>query len=75
MNGKFSDRIGMTQPVTSIQVESMNEELQNSIWNVILEILDVRSVRNHQYLKRGLELITRDFLKKPVDALPNHPTE
>ena len=69
MNRKFSDRIGVTQPVTLIQVDSMNEELQNSIWNVILMILHVED--NPPYLARAVQVIAREFLKTPVDALPD----
>ena len=34
---KFSDRLGITQAPQEIQIESMNNDLRNSIWNWFLE--------------------------------------
>jgi hypothetical protein len=30
---KFTDRIGVTKPPEVLQVDSMNSELRNSLWN------------------------------------------
>lgn len=66
MNSRFSDRIGVTRPVTSIQVESMNAKLRNSIWNVLLTILK----SDGDFFYRAVRLVQADFLKEPLDDLP-----
>ena len=35
MNTKFSDRIGITKPRDSIQIESMDDALKNGLWNIL----------------------------------------
>jgi len=37
---RFSERIGVTQPVLSLQLESISVELRNSLWNLFLELYD-----------------------------------
>jgi len=69
LSSKFSDRIGVTEPVTSLQATSINEELRNSIWNVILSILNVAN--DSEYLDKAVHAIAMSLLKKPVDELPN----
>lgn len=60
MKSRFSDRIGVTRPPGSIQVNSMNESLQNSIWNLLLEVF------NHASLGRLYIAVIKDFLKEPL---------
>jgi hypothetical protein len=62
MKLRFSDRIGVTKPPSSIQVNSMNESLRNSIWNLLLEIFDNAS------LELFYTAFIKDFLKEPLDV-------
>ncbi len=36
---KFSDRIGATRPSTSLQIDSISDELRHSIWNLLLHVI------------------------------------
>ncbi len=71
MTSRFSDRIGVTQPVTSIQVESMNEELRNSLWNVIVGYWTDDSLG----LYKAIEAIQVGVFKEPVDDISGSSSE
>lgn len=60
---KFSERIGIEDSTPSIQTESMNAALRNSLWNFILD----------QYKDKWFQaarFIARFFRKVPTDELP-----
>jgi hypothetical protein len=63
MKLRFSDRIGVTKPPSSIQINSMNESLRNSIWNLLLELFG-----DYRLLIELSKAITKDFLKEPLDS-------
>ena len=75
---KFSERIGATKPKTAIQVESIDNELINSLWNALSEIYwdkgcnrDI-SGRPHKptyELFYFFKLLWARFFKEPTDAL------
>lgn len=60
---KFSDRMGITQPLTELQVNSMYQELRNSLYNLIYSHL--------QNWTRFYQIFTTEYLKRPVDECPN----
>ncbi|HLW00979.1 MAG TPA: hypothetical protein VKT82_20130 [Ktedonobacterales bacterium] len=72
----FSERMGLKQRV--IQVDSMDDDLRNSLWNVLIVYFDkLRSpitVLNGLRMTTSMELLTEriwfDFLKKPGDEMP-----
>lgn len=65
MNPRFSDRMGFTHPPSSIQLDSMNDPLANSIYNFIL-------LRFGEWdsLRILVTLIASEFLKVPLDKVP-----
>jgi hypothetical protein len=48
----FSDRMGFTAPSQLIQVDSMSEELRNSLWNLLTDVYDSDS---SEYWTEGLD--------------------
>jgi hypothetical protein len=63
---KFSDRLGITKH-NPIQIDSMNGNLRNSLWNLILN--SVFSGDSERFRGR-VEFIFNHFLKIPEDDLP-----
>ena len=66
---KFSDRIGVTQPPTELQINSMNDELRNSLWNLLVGFLGKQDTF---YFTKALKLLFDGFFKEPVDDLPEY---
>jgi hypothetical protein len=76
MSNRFSERIGKREPKTAIQLESMDSELRNSLWNV----LEVHIFIPLKAEAGDLVLLSRfktfflaiwfHFLKEPIDQMP-----
>lgn len=62
---KFSVRVGVTSPPKELQCEVMNDELRNSIWNII-----ALAVSEDGDWKRVLRFLFINFYKKAIDTLP-----
>jgi hypothetical protein len=58
---KFSDRMGYTQAPKEFQIESMNDELRNSLWNWLYETIAVDRIKSIATLKK-------DYFKIPIDS-------
>jgi hypothetical protein len=65
---RFSERIGLTPPSTSIQVESMSIELHNSLWNLLHSLYE----GDREYWLRVAPHVAQFFRKVPVDELPQY---
>jgi hypothetical protein len=59
---KFSDRLGITQVPTELQVEEMSNELRNSLWNVLVSTIQGN-------WSKCLCLLYCDYLRQPIDDL------
>jgi hypothetical protein len=66
---KFSDRIGVTSPPTSIQIKGISGELRNSLWNLIYKLY-TRKSDIMRYWSQVAEYIALHFRKIPVDEVP-----
>jgi hypothetical protein len=71
---KFSERIGKAPIKTGIQLDSMDTELKNSLWNIVTVFLVEPMEKGHQYLiysgyKELVEHIWFSFLKEPTDQI------
>jgi hypothetical protein len=76
MSKRFSERIGKKDPKTAIQVESMDSDLRNSLWNV----LEVHIFISFKAEAGDLVLLSKfktlflaiwfHFLKEPIDQMP-----
>lgn len=60
---RFSDRIGVTKPVTEIQVKSLSKSLRISLWN-FFHVLIEKDFYN------ALRCLALEFLKIPIDDVP-----
>lgn len=67
MTKKFSERIGIVEPVHNIQTEGMSDELRNSLWNFVHS--QFHSLR-HDHWIRVSKFVAQFFRKVPVDELP-----
>ncbi len=72
---KFSDRIGATSPNSVIQLNEINQELRNSLWNYFLEHIwkFLLSNQSEDMRWKNIHFITTDvykFLKIPIDEVP-----
>ncbi|VAV84837.1 hypothetical protein MNBD_DELTA01-1914 [hydrothermal vent metagenome] len=65
---KFSDRMGITTPPTELQVESINGDLHNSLWN----LLTISFALRWQELLESLYLF---YYKLPIDSMPKYEDE
>ena len=64
---RFSDRIGVTQPVLSLHLDSMSTELRVSLWNLFVDLYDGR---DEGYWRKIAAHVAKYFRKFPVDDLP-----
>jgi hypothetical protein len=63
---KFSDRIGITKPKSFIQIDSMDDELINSLWNLFAEEIGIVYERNwHKWLVQ----YSIYFFKTPIEEV------
>ncbi len=70
---KFSERIGKTPIKTGIQLDSMDNELRNSLWNIVTIFL-VQPMEQKQWLEysgyKGIvERMWFSFFKEPTDQI------
>src|SRR6266436_2233803 len=70
----FSDRIGITKPRTILQVEAMDDELRNGMWQACNEH-HFRQDDDHHFpydvqFQNLLSNVYVDFFKKTSDAIP-----
>jgi hypothetical protein len=65
----FSQRKGIIPATETIQIDSMNEELRNSLWNVLYEDL----LSNGNFWGSGMVPFSQklwcEYFKKPIDSL------
>ncbi|MFA9190077.1 hypothetical protein AAGV28_01735 [Flavobacterium sp. FZUC8N2.13] len=73
----FSDRIGLTSPKIKIQIDSLDNDLLNSLWNcfslsyadrIKSQPYDVISLSKY---KDFVKSIWANFFKEPLDTMPN----
>ena len=73
---RFSQRIGKTPVKTVLQVESMDVDLKNRLWNMFIEIFfeKIDNYNNYGETKRGLvaKKIWVDFYNFTVDTIPEN---
>jgi hypothetical protein len=71
---RFSERIGKNQPKVEIQLDFMDQELKNSLWNVvcmfITELIEKRQYLYESPFKSFVESIWFSFFKEPIDQIP-----
>ena len=69
---RFSERIGVKPLKTILQLDSMDDDLRNGLWNVCYDLVFKRFL--HEYFNsredRTLALLWRHFFKLPVDDMP-----
>ena len=75
---KFSERNGIKSPKVNIQIDYIDDDLRNSLWNVI-DIIFLSELKNHEnrYYNRTkfkvfYETIWFSFFKEPIDTIPTH---
>ena len=66
MPKRFSERIGIVEPVHTIQTESISDELRNSLWNFMHSQFE----NSHEDWIPLAKTIAQFFRKVPVDDLP-----
>lgn len=67
---RFSERIGKRPVKTVLQVDSIDEDLKNGLWNVIFEYFNILDIIPKLKLVKS---IWKDFYKKPIDEMPKIP--
>ena len=74
---RFSQRKGLKPVAEVIQIDSMNSELRNSLWNALnREIwLYGQSSPNRLLIASFGDALWSDFFKKPTDFLPDNTIE
>jgi len=66
---KFSDRMGITKPAEALQLNSMNEQLKNSLWNLFYCPNEI--VLHHEdFFKKLLKFLKVNFFKESLSSLP-----
>lgn len=68
---RFSDRVGVTQPPTILQLDTMSEPLRNSLWNVLLEtVFETNNPSQRSHAVSAAQMIWGYFLHRTLDTLP-----
>ncbi len=69
----FSQRIGKKPAFKELQIESMDDELRNSLWNVLkITVLDRLKKESHSSHEELCRLLWIHYFKLPIDEMPNH---
>jgi hypothetical protein len=72
---RFSQRIGKKKATKEIQLESIDTELQNGLWNII-KLLFVDPIASHRLEFNGFAIkLWNHFYKLPVDRIPEYEFE
>ena len=71
---RFSERIGKNQKKVDIQIDSIDQELKNGIWNILCMFL-TEPMEKSQWIsdsgyKGFIESIWFSFFKEPIDQIP-----
>ncbi len=75
---RFSQRLGITSVTKEIQLESMDNDLKNSLWNILtITVLDrIKDEHSYTWKTNTSEFFSRslwhNFFKLPVDTMPIH---
>lgn len=74
---KFSQRVGKKPSTKNIQLESVDDELKNGLWNLIkLFILDQISKHNRYGSETEFDhfskILYHEFYKLPIDTIPEY---
>jgi AbiJ N-terminal domain 4 len=73
MDKRFSDRIGVTRPRHEIQLDSMDIELRNGLWNWVCWALDNNNYHSrHNYWHAIAHETWDDFFNDRRDAAPTY---
>lgn len=67
MAAKFSERMGKSKPRRTLQVDSMDKELRNCLWNTLLDVYGQRDAPGWPNLLRAL---AANLFKERVDDMP-----
>ena len=67
---RFSQRKGLKPVAEVIQIDSMNSELRNSLWNTLyVFVWSKKSATDREFFSKELWF---DFFKKPIDSRPEY---
>lgn len=73
---RFSQRIGKTPVKDKLQIENIDSDLRNQLWNVILENFFYKLEDNYDFYysketDRGMacKLVWKNFFKYPIDTI------
>jgi len=74
---KFSERMGIKEVKSTIQMKSMDDELRNSLWNVLTHFCwqPLRNNRDINTYKTFIEALWLSFFKEPTDKIPCYESE
>lgn len=72
---RFSERIGKVQGRVNIQIDSMDDELKNGLWNIITLYIVGPMNEDSQFINRSafhdfFETVWLSFFKEPIDQIP-----
>lgn len=71
---RFSERMGLRQAKTAIQMDSMDDDLRAGLWNVFrpafVEPLANHDIKRHGRARAELRVIWDELLKLPDDTAP-----
>jgi hypothetical protein len=72
---RFSERIGVKPLKNVLQLESMDDDLRNGLWNVCYSLC-LKRLATATYSINGTDYVCgplwRDFFKRPIDEIPGH---
>jgi hypothetical protein len=68
----FSQRMGLKETRSKIQIDSIDLELRNQLWNMFLILWEgLENERGTNRLENLYRAIWHDFFKAPIDSIPN----
>lgn len=76
----FSERMGITEVRTALQVNGMNDDLRNSLWNTLDRYVWKREgfvykTYGEPDIMSFSEVLWANYFKRPVDERPNYAHE
>ncbi len=71
---RFSQRIGQTPAKKDIQIDWIDQELRNAVWNLLKMLFLDELERSHNYgvpeFKKFTKMLWHNFYKLPIDDIP-----
>lgn len=69
---RFSQRLGLTEVRSVVQIESIDDPLRNKLWSLLYVLLDRNSAIEYSNRRDLYHQVYLNFLHAPIDRIPDY---